>query len=180
MKKIISYILVVFGVFILVFYIYLCITSPWVSFTEFEVESVGDKSVDELLIDKDVEFAKVDEVLIIPVFKTAHDFYRMYITTYSKSDYESVEVKKVILKDTEKIYNEYIYTDVLKPTLNKNNFYETIIYEDIKTDELLIESEKEYNLIIDVVVTTASGKKINKTIIYDIKLKEYKTQVFPT
>lgn len=151
------------------------------SYKEFNIKNITDNLNDDYFTSEKFSFARLQNVVIIPEVKAVnHGEYIVYISVYSKSGKERVQINNVIFKEKESVLLNHEIDKEIEFKENAETLYEGWIDGGTFTaDSLKVADGKEYDLVIEVEVLK-SGVHVSENITYEIVVKGYKSFVWPT
>lgn len=151
------------------------------SYKEFHIKNITGNVNEEYFTSEDFSFARIQNVVIIPEVKAVnHGEYVIYISAYSKSGKEIVQIKNVMFKENETVLLNNKLGAEMKFEQNTNALYEGWINGGTFTEESLkVANGKKYDIIIDVDVFD-NGSHISKSLTFEMDIKGYKSFVWPT
>lgn len=151
------------------------------SYKEYNIKNITGSVNDNYFTSEDFSFARIQNVVIIPEVKTInHEEYIIYISAYSKSGKETVQIKNVIFKERESVLLNYELGNKIVFEQNANSIYEGWIDGGTFTEETLkVADGKKYDIIIEVDVFD-NGLNISKNLTFEMDIKGYKSFVWPT
>ena len=151
------------------------------SYKEFNIKNITGSVNDNYFTSEDFSFARIQNVVIIPEIKAInHEEYIIYISAYSKSGKEIVQIKNIIFKEKETVllYNDLGNEIVFEQ--NATSIYGGWIDGGTFTEETLkVADGKKYDIIIEVDVFD-NGLNTSKTLTFEMDIKGYKSFVWPT
>ena len=159
----------------------LCSCGMKESYKEFNIKSITGSVNDNYFTSEDFSFARIQNVVIIPEVKAInHEEYIIYISAYSKSGKEIVQIKNVIFKEKESVLLNNELGNKIEFEQNANSLYEGWIDGGTFTEETLkVADGKKYDIIIEVDVFD-NGLNISKSLTFEMDIKGYKSFVWPT
>lgn len=151
------------------------------SYKEFNIKNITGSVNDNYFTSDDFSFARIQNVVIIPEVKAInHEEYIIYISAYSKSGKETVQIKNVIFKEKETVLLNNELGNKIVFEQNANSIYDGWIDGGTFTEETLkVTDGKKYDIIIEVEVFD-NGLNISKKLTFEMDIKEYKSFVWPT
>lgn len=151
------------------------------SYKEFNIKNITGSVNDNYFTSEDFSFARIQNVVIIPEVKAInHEEYIIYISAYSKSGKEIVQIKNVIFKEKETVLLNNELGNKIEFEQNANSIYEGWIDGGTFTEETLkVEDGKKYYIIIEVDVFD-NGLNISKNLTFEMDIKGYKSFLWPT
>lgn len=151
------------------------------SYKEFNIKNITGSVNDNYFTSEDFSFARIQNVVIIPEVKAInHEEYIIYISAYSKSGEEIVQIKNVIFKEKETVLLNNELGSKIEFEQNANSIYDGWIDGGIFTEETLkVADGKKYDIIIEVDVFD-NGLNISKNLTFEMDIKGYKSFVWPT
>ena len=151
------------------------------SYKEFNIKNITGSVNDNYFTSEDFSFARIQNVVIIPEVKAInHEEYIIYISAYSKSGKEIVQIKNVVLKEKETVLLNNELGNKIEFEQNSNSIYEGWIDGGTFTEETLkVADGKKYYIIIEVDVFD-NGLNISKNLTFETDIKGYKSFVWPT
>ena len=151
------------------------------SYKEFNIKNITGSVNDNYFTSEDFSFARIQNIVIIPEVKAVnHEEYIIYISAYSKSGKEIVQIKNVIFKEKECVLLNNELGNKIEFKQNANSIYEGWIDGGTFTEETLkVADGKKYDIIIEVDVFD-NGLKTSKKLTFEMDIKGYKSFVWPT
>lgn len=151
------------------------------SYKEFNIKNITGSVNDNYFTSEDFSFTRIQNVVIIPEVKAInHEEYIIYISAYSKSGKEIVQIKNVIFKEKESVLLNNELGNKIEFKQNANSIYEGWIDGGTFTEETLkVADGKKYDIIIEVDVFD-NGLNISKNLTFEMDIKGYKSFVWPT
>lgn len=151
------------------------------SYKEFNIKNITGSVNDNYFTSDDFSFARIQNVVIIPEVKAInHEEYIIYISAYSKSGEETVQIKNVIFKENETVLLNNELGNMIVFEQNANSMYDGWIDGGTFTEETLkVADGKKYDIIIEVEVFD-NGFNISKKLTFEMDIKGYKSFVWPT
>lgn len=151
------------------------------SYKEFNIKNITGSVNDNYFTSEDFSFARIQNVVIIPEVKAInHEEYIIYISAYSKSGKEIVQIKNVIFKEKETVLLSNELGNKIEFEQNANSIYEGWIDGGTFAEETLkVADGKKYYIIIEVDVFD-NGLNISKNLTFEMDIKGYKSFVWPT
>ncbi len=151
------------------------------SYKVFNIKNITGSVNDNYFTSEDFSFARIQNVVIIPEVKAInHEEYIIYISAYSKSGKEIVQIKNVIFKEKERVLLNNELGNRIEFEQNANSTYEGWIDGGTFTPETLkVADGKKYDIIIEVDVFD-NGLNISKNLSFEMDIKGYKSFVWPT
>lgn len=151
------------------------------SYKEFNIKNITGSVNDNYFTSEDFSFARIQNVVIIPEVKAInHEEYIIYISAYSKSGKEIVQIKNVVFKEKETVLLNNELGNKIEFEQNSNSIYEGWIDGGTFTEETLkVADGKKYYIIIEVDVFD-NGLNISKNLTFETDIKGYKSLVWPT
>lgn len=151
------------------------------SYKEFNIKNITGSVNDNYFTSEDFSFARIQNVVIIPEVKAInHKEYIIYISAYSKSGKEIVQIKNIIFKEKESVLLNNELGKKIEFEQNVNSIYEGWIDGGTFTEETLkVVDGKKYHIIIEVDVFD-NGLNISKNLTFEMDIKGYKSFVWPT
>lgn len=133
------------------------------SYKEFNIKNITGSVNDNYFTSEDFSFARIQNVVIIPEVKAInHEEYIIYISAYSKSGKEIVQIKNVVFKEKETVLLNNELGNKIEFEQNSNSIYEGWIDGGTFTEETLkVADGKKYYIIIEVDVFD-NGLNISK------------------
>ena len=151
------------------------------SYKEFNIKNITGNVNDNYFTSDDFSFARIQNVVIIPEVKAInHEEYIIYISAYSKSGKETVQIKNVIFKENETVLLNNELGNKIVFEQDANSIYDGWIDGGTFTEETLkVADDKKYDIIIEVEVFD-NGLNISKKLTFEMDIKGYKSFVWPT
>ena len=151
------------------------------SYKEFDIKNTTGSVNENYFTSEDFSFARIQNVVIIPEVKAInHEEYIIYISAYSKSGKENVQIKNVTIKEKETVLLKNELGNKIEFEQNSNSIYEGWIDGGTFTEEMLkVADGKKYYILIEVDVFDNS-LNISKTLTFEMDIKGYKSIVCPT
>lgn len=151
------------------------------SYKEFNIKNITGSVNDNYFSSEDFSFARIQNVVIIPEVKAInHEEYIIYISAYSKSGQEIVQIKNVIFKEKETVLLNNEQRNNIEFEQNANSIYEGCTDGGTFTEETLkVADGKKYHIIIEVDVFD-NGLNVSKNLTFEVDIKGYKSFVWPT
>ncbi|MBR2914308.1 MAG: hypothetical protein IKC06_00670 [Clostridia bacterium] len=159
----------------------LCSCHMQESYKEFNFKNITGNVNENHFTSEEFSFARIQNVVIIPEVKAInHGEYVIYISAYSKSGKEAVEIKNVIFKEKETILLNNDFRNKIEFEQNTNSLYEGWINGGIFTEESLeVANGKKYDVIIEVDIFD-NGLILTKNLTFEMEIKGYKSFVWST
>ena len=150
------------------------------SYKEFVVDKISEYDVQEYFVSDELDFARVDDVVIIPEIKEIHHGeYIIYISAYSERELKDITIKSVSLKTENKIILESKSALFIHLEKNQDKIFEGWIDCGTFTEDD-VEVFDGTELFLTLQLQTEKGaESITEEINYVIRVKIYKSWVTP-
>lgn len=151
------------------------------SYKEFNIKNITSSVNDNYFTSEDFSFARINNVVIIPEVKAInHKEYIVYISAYSKSGKEIVQIENVVLKEQETVLLSNTLGNTIEFEQNSDSIYDGWITGGTFTEETLkVEDGKKYDIIIEADVSD-NDLNISKKLTFEMEIKGHKSFVWPT
>lgn len=149
------------------------------SYEDFHIQSVDDYGVEDYFSAEELDFARVNNVLIRPVIKEINHYkYRVYLTAYSQTGSEKVTINKIYLeKDSKVCLTNEEQQEVLFDEKLENAFKGVVNAGEFVDRD--ISDKNTMNIIVQVQVENET-ETITKDINFHIDITQYRSVVMPT
>jgi hypothetical protein len=151
------------------------------SYKEFNIKNITGSVNDNYFTAEEFSFARIQNVVVIPEVKAInHGEYAIYVSAYSKSGKEIVQIKNVIFKEKDAVLLNNELGNKIEFKQKDNSMYDGWINGGTFTEEdLKVVDGKKYDIIIEVDVFD-NGLKTSKKLTFEMDIKGYKSFVWPT
>ena len=151
------------------------------SYKEFNIKNITGNMDEDYFTSENFAFARLQDVVIIPEIKAInHSEYIIYLSVYSKTGEEDVQINSVLFREKETVLLDRALNKIIEFEENSESIYEGWIDGGTFTGETLsVADGKEYILVIEAEVTK-NDVHVSKDVTYEIVVKGYKSFVLPT
>ena len=177
MKKALKYVIIFLFTIGMLFSLCSCRLEE--SYKEFIIKDITDYKDEDYFSSDRFDFARVDDVVIIPTINPGASKYTLWISAHSENASETVIIKKMLLKEKEIVLLNYDLNQEVEFKENGESAYEGTIRARFTDEEVEIKSGKKFELVIEAEVIK-NGTSISKSITYEIEVRGYRSFVLPT
>ena len=149
------------------------------SYKEFIIKDITDYKDEDYFSSDRFDFARIDDVVIIPSINPGASEYILWISAHSENASETVIIKKMLIKEKEIVLLNYDLNQEVEFKENGESAYKGTIRAGFTDEEVEIKSGKKFELVIEAEVIK-NGTSISKSITYEITVKGYRSFVLPT
>lgn len=149
------------------------------SYKEFIIKDITDYKDEDYFSSERFDFARVDDVVIIPTINPGASEYTLWISAYSKSATEAIEIKNLQIKEEETIRLNRDVNQKFEFDEKSDSLYKGTISTKFTEEEVDVEDGIVFDLVVNIEVTK-NGTSISKSITYEIEVKGYRSFVLPT